>query len=333
MLALLISDCHFSDRPRDEFKWGLFPWLIETINKYHIDYLISLGDHTEAKNRHSADLTNKLVDGFCSVLSETDVKHIYCLRGNHDHETSTAFFTFLGHIPRISFFTKPTWESLNPIHLLFLPNTITPEVDWAGIDMSKYDYIFTHATFDGAISETGTRLSGISQDWFKDTKAKVYAGDIHLPGVLDRVTYVGATFQNRFNDNFKPRMILLDLETGKEENLYFESIRKHTIDIKSIKDLDSIDCKEGDQVKVRIHLDDVTEWIEIKESVKNYCTVNKLDLHQVELVRKDSHLPIKHQKLKVQTSPQELFELFCKQSKVDSALVSYGKNILKQVIT
>lgn len=48
--AIMISDLHLTDSPRDEYRWGLFPWLREQIKVYKIEHLLILGDITDRKS-------------------------------------------------------------------------------------------------------------------------------------------------------------------------------------------------------------------------------------------------------------------------------------------
>jgi len=44
MSILITSDLHLTDRDRDEYRWGLFPWIAEQIDKHEVSTLLFLGD-------------------------------------------------------------------------------------------------------------------------------------------------------------------------------------------------------------------------------------------------------------------------------------------------
>ncbi|HWY34909.1 MAG TPA: hypothetical protein VNX68_09695, partial [Nitrosopumilaceae archaeon] len=67
MSILITSDLHLTDKDRDEYRWGLFPWLKQQIISYKPTTLLFLGDTTDAKDRHSAKLTNRIVDCFTDL--------------------------------------------------------------------------------------------------------------------------------------------------------------------------------------------------------------------------------------------------------------------------
>lgn len=52
MSILLTSDLHLTDRDRDEYRWGLFPWLKEQIAVYKPRILLlQLFDFFRSKKR------------------------------------------------------------------------------------------------------------------------------------------------------------------------------------------------------------------------------------------------------------------------------------------
>ena len=67
MNILLLADLHLTTTSRDEYRWKLFPWLYEAIIKNTVKYLFILGDLTESKNYHSAQLVNRIVDELCKL--------------------------------------------------------------------------------------------------------------------------------------------------------------------------------------------------------------------------------------------------------------------------
>ena len=90
MSYLLIGDPHLSDRPRDDYRFALFDqvrvW--QDIHKPQATFL--LGDLTHEKDRHSAALVNKTVEGILKLKPP-----VFILKGNHDYiDPENPFFKF-----------------------------------------------------------------------------------------------------------------------------------------------------------------------------------------------------------------------------------------------
>ena len=100
---IITSDLHLTDRARDEYRWELFPWLIELVEETGSDEVLILGDLTDAKNNHSAELVNRMVKELTNLPA-----HVYVLKGNHDYvDPDQPFFGFLNEIPGVRFVTHP----------------------------------------------------------------------------------------------------------------------------------------------------------------------------------------------------------------------------------
>lgn len=230
MTVLLTSDVHFTTAPRDSYRWGLFPWLKETIEKHKVTTLVINGDLTEAKDRHPSALVNSLVSWVAVLASMCDV---VINKGNHDGlDLSQPFFGFLKDIPGVIFVTDPAEVDLPLGKALFLPNTPDPEAEWKDLraGFNNYSAIFCHQTFQGCVRDNGTKSDeGAALSLFKGYRGKVYSGDIHVPQKLGPVTYIGAPYRIRFGDTFEPRCLLL--EGSSEKNLHFPCLKKWVIDL------------------------------------------------------------------------------------------------------
>src|SRR5580765_5469698 len=164
MSILLTADLHLTDLEKDSDRWNLFPWVEKQIVKYHIKYFITLGDLTDAKDKHSATLTNKIVNTFSRLSKQL---HVIILRGNHDFvNEDTPYFRFLRRLEGdITYVNKPTFlnmdrghDSLVPniddvqvVKGLFLPCVRDYKKAWADKPWREHepDYIFTHQSYDG----------------------------------------------------------------------------------------------------------------------------------------------------------------------------------------
>lgn len=326
MRAIITSDLHLTDKDRDEYRWGLFPWLKEQIHDNNADMLLFLGDTTDAKDKHDAKLTNRIVETFTKLSK--NIEYFYILRGNHDYiDEATPFFKFLNNIKGIQFITEPTPINFI-INCLLVPNTRNFDIDFAG-----YDYIFCHQTFRGAVVENGMPMEGIPPEIFDGWNGKVISGDVHVPQTMNKgkITYVGAPYHIRFNDKFLPRVILLE-DNGKIKNLFYKTIKKHTVSLSNPSELDTYKFKTGDQVKIKLLINDISDWEKFKAELTAKCKALHVDLHQIEFVKKDFSLSLQEQESKLKSmSAEEIFESYCKFAKVGKDTKDFGSSILEVI--
>ena len=287
---VLIADLHLTDNPADEYRWGLFPWLQDKIRQLPggTKTGIILGDLTDAKDRHSAKLVNRVVDNIVG-LYRAGLQSIIILRGNHDGlDDSVAYFEFLKHFPYIDVITKPVIQRLDLRNVAFLPHTRKPAQDWALIELGSVPYIFMHATVEGAEAETGRALTGDqSINFLQDYKAKIYSGDVHVPQKIGNITYVGAPYPIRFGDKYKGRVLVLDGTKQYEWN--YEAPQKRVIRISNLDDLKTkIQANHGDQVKFEVMLgkESLHDWPQITSAVNKWCVTNGVTLSGTQLVKK-----------------------------------------------
>ena len=92
-MFLLTSDIHHTSRAADAYRWDLWPWAREQITKNRLKALFILGDLTDNKDAHPAELVNRLVD---EIQQTAKLCPIYILKGNHDFiDPTTPFFKFI----------------------------------------------------------------------------------------------------------------------------------------------------------------------------------------------------------------------------------------------
>ena len=331
MNLLITTDTHNSDKARDAYRFGLFPWLRKQQEKHSIDATLILGDITENKDRHSSLLVNKLVEGL------NDLKPpVYVLRGNHDGiDPNTPFFKFLNCIEGLKFIIKPTF--VKELNARFIPHCDNQDTfnDACKNGGFKPDYVFLHNTFTGAKVETGmTVLSGLSTAPIEALKPRlgVYSGDIHAPQRVAPVTYVGAPYHVRFGDKFEPRVLLL--KDGKETNLHFDCPRKLTLIVRDADDVTrNKELRRGDQVKVIIEMarEEAVEWQATKQRVLAACREGGLEVFGVELqvntITKQGR--IRASEGPTIRSPSEIMAAYCKAEGVASNIRAAGEELLK----
>jgi DNA repair exonuclease SbcCD nuclease subunit len=286
--ALLITDLHLVESPSTEYRWGLFPWLHETIKEEKVKTLCILGDLTDAKDNHSAALTNRVAK---EIRALGELCRVLVLTGNHDWlKDGQEFFRFLGMLPNVSFITDP-WEDedVEGPSAYFLPYSKNPAKDWAGLDFSHYEHLFMHQTVKGAVSSNGQLMDG--EPLPPLNAAKVWSGDIHVPQVittdLGTVEYVGSPYQVHFGDNFKPRAVLIE-KNGNYVDLHFKTVGRRSIRVKSLEELEEVlvdTTRPKDQAKVTIQLaeSEKHEWSRIRRAALAMLTEFAIDVHGIAL--------------------------------------------------
>lgn len=319
-MILLTSDLHLTDRTRDDYRFGLFPWLAGQQLKYNVSHTLILGDITDSKDNHSAALVNRLVDGLRLLKPP-----VIILRGNHDGINPTSpFFKFLDGYNGISFVTEP--RSIGNFFLI--PHCSSQsEFDAAASQIQKGQLTFLHQTVEGAISEAKMRLSGMNIKALVGA-ATVWSGDIHRPQQCGPVTYVGAPYHVRFGDGFEPRCLLY--HNGKQRNIQFPAPRKLVLNVTGP---DDIMGAEGDQVKlnVQVNREDLVNWVAIKNSVLDECKNQGLQVFGVSL--KIIGPEAATGKTVATKNPADILNGFCDHEGIGEELRDAGRELVEEATT
>ena len=358
MSSLITADIHLTANPRDSYRLGLLPWMLEQVRKNKIDVALILGDLTDSKDRHPSKLVNTLVHQL-DALSR--ICRVIVLKGNHDYiEPEHPFFGFVSLLRHVTFLSQPCELALSITgasdNCLFLPSTEDWERDWTPYakKLKTYDFVFCHQTFKGAARENGTVFdAGIPPTFFKGTKGKVYSGDIHVPQRFANSygpEYVGAPYRIDFGDSFTPRVLMLGPKGAKD--LRFPCTNKHLVTLTNCTSADfgalgdvllTQEIKPGDQVKVRAILkrSDFPLWPKLKKSIVKLAETRQWQLFGPELranpEEKDTHQrPIAASSMRY--SPEEVLRAFAEEDLGDEfeyneELVSVGTALLKSVQT
>ena len=342
MQALVTSDWHLTDSPRDEYRWGFVEKVLPAILKEEqVGLLLFLGDITEAKSQHSAELVNRLVAAFKRLA---ELCPVVGLTGNHDGLSPDApFFAFLSEVQRgaISWVQRPTvLADLKNVpkgfsaaeRTILLPNTRQPEKDWEDIPFREYDWAFAHQCFATAKSESGFALSGTSLSFFPKGMT-IIAGDIHRPQTSGPLTYVGSPYHVDFGDGFEPRVLLWD---GKRvESLPVNSPQKALVEAGSLKELSKQKLPEGDIVKVRYEVESYDKWPEAKKEIERWAEERGLVLQLAQPVINTT--PAKARKradgegalgAAEELSDEDILTAYGKKRQVSDAYVSAGLKLL-----
>jgi DNA repair exonuclease SbcCD nuclease subunit len=331
MSAIITADTHWNDNPRDESRWGLLEWLTKqsTHGKFP-DELLFLGDLTVAKNNHPARVVNRLVDGFLA-LSKV-YQHIYILKGNHDYtDPDCPFFGFLEHTkPNIHFIPTPDLIKLSIGEWLFMP----AGTDWAAHkDILQNRQVFAHATFDGAISETGYQLTGVNPQIVIEANARVISGDIHKRQKLagGAIEYVGAPYHIHFGDDYIPRLLNIN-DDGTQGNLTYPSPRKYTQIITSLAELYRIKIKVNDQIKIVVQMRraDLPDWKSWREAIKEQADKEGWVLHGPELRLQQDESKPNSTATSAHQSNEQLIQEYATRQKASEAHLLIGQSLLKK---
>lgn len=292
MKTLLLADKHLTDNPLDEYRWGVFEWIKDIDEKYKIDFLYILGDLTERKDRHSAQLVNRVVKELNNLWDECGIE-VIILKGNHDFiDSDTPFFGFLHGSGHISYVLNAE-QGQDPSEL-FLPYTATPDEDWKDIDFSKYERIYMHQSVIGSIANNGMEMKeGLPGNHriFQEFKGEIYSGHIHKAQEMfvgpkgASFIYVGSPYPVYFGDIGEWRGLLLN-NKGEVIPIFHPTITRHMIDIGGVKELKKHTLKLGDQCKVRLklHRADYHMWAKYRDEIKEYIEKKGVQLVSLELV-------------------------------------------------
>jgi len=332
-VALLTTDLHLSEKSEDQYRFDLFPWIIDNYGN-KINTVFITGDLTDRKNFHADWFVNKVVDCIRSLAKHFDV---YLLCGNHDYDVDPTqpFFGFLGKYKRVTYISQPTIYQ----NILFLPHSRKPGEDWTILSKSKtknLNAIFMHQTFRGSVSESGRVLEGISSRRFQRFGCPIFSGDIHVPQQLGPITYIGCPYHIHYGDKFEPRVLLLN-RRFETQNAQFPAPRKFMLDLNHWNELKKMRRKlqSGDRAKVRIHLprSEFSNWPEHRDWVRKTAKKINLILHSVILKevhdtkRRDDKRIKNVSKIRTHT---ETYNAFCSKYDIGSDIVQTGSVFLEE---
>lgn len=268
MAALITADVHFSADPRNAYRFKFFDWLHKTVARYEVDDLIILGDITDAKDEHGAELVNEVVGRLSKLAKEC---RITIPTGNHDYVADGCpFFHFIHNIPNIRWIDTITTTSFPDIgSCLILPHTADWKKTWPKHLKHRYDYVFTHCTFEGAAGGFGHKLSGVDPELFKN-QSIVVSGDIHGAQSFKNIVYVGAPYTINFGDDYQGRVLLID--DGEHRSLNVDIPQKWLLVIDNLDELNEGAFVPGDIIKIEYNLKrrEQERWYDIKSKIQSW---------------------------------------------------------------
>lgn len=279
---IVTTDWHLTDRVEDLYRWDIFNTLQDIMKRTRDNRLLMLGDITDRKDRHSAALVNKMTEHLVELDADITI-----LMGNHDMPLRGApYWEFLNrlmgvHGKEIAFVTTPQkYEGA-----WLLPFSPDPVADWAKLDFRGCKAAFMHQTVDGSIGNNGHVLKSSNMFVFPRS-IKIYSGDVHVPQVVGRVTYVGAPHPIDFGDNYECRVLRLSpIDYTIIESIPVRSMLKPVLTVTSVGDLmRNQDLQSGDQVKLRFMLsvNDIELWPTMQAHIKKWAEERGVQVSSVE---------------------------------------------------
>lgn len=343
---LITSDLHLTDQVNDFYRFEFLKYLVEFIQTESITNTFFLGDHTDRKNNHSAELVNTIVEHLVAISEHS---HLHLLAGNHDSVSEDCpYFLFINKgFENITFYKTPTQIGYDKTHfgnvypVLILPFARDSITAWADLEVDpKTKLIFMHQTITGSKASNGMIMEGLSTEFLhtKFGKTPIISGDIHVPQTIGPVTYVGSPYHVHFGDHsFTPRFMTLDTKTGKTtDHFYPNAPKKVRLTIHNPSDLTNYEFKEFDQIKIdlKLHKSDWVQHEQHKTEIKEFCDKNNLLLKGIMITELDSKTDkdqlIKHTKREdvLAFTPEKVFDNFCAERKIDNNLIQLGKSFL-----
>lgn len=338
------SDLHLTSKPQDEYRWDCFRFIADRAEQFDAEEILVSGDLGDGKDKHPAVFVDRLVG---EITKLADRWRFSIVMGNHDYmDANTPFFRFLSNMPNVRFFDKPGPATVAGMRCLMIPHARDwhPNTEWRRNtpfipEGQPYDYLIAHQTFKGAIASNGDRMDGpalsiVSKE--RTAGAPVLSGDIHVPQRVGNVTYVGSPHPVCFGDDFEPRILFVQKD-GIESIPNCAAMGKHMVKLEvhggEMGVWDTQRIFEGDQVKVQLKID--------------RASLLDLSVFQDRIKRKLDEIRAVHFGTDVQvvdntssrrrlsdlgkddvSSPEKVFEAFCKHKKVPAAFKAAARKYL-----
>lgn len=324
-VILVTGDLHWNDRARDEYRHKYVDTMVSIIKRENVEAFFILGDLTDEKDRHTADLVTKVFDHIYLLASHC---HVVILRGNHDYlSPSTPFFGCLARLDGVTWINEPTVLTLDDEYL-FLPHTHRYQDDWAQHHLKDYRLIFTHNTFAGAKVESGQVLDGIPRSVFS-TKQRVISGDIHVPQKLGPIEYVGSPYPIDFGDSPHRHMMLINKDV--HSYIEYDGPRKIVLDIDMNWDFDLSDFRVGDIVKFCVYLkpdESYTQFQQYKEVLYLNLQDSGLIVHMVQPIM-DTIGPVRRRQMQKRSDTQVMQD-FAIASGIKESTLKTGLRLMRK---
>lgn len=336
MSVLVVSDLHLSANARDEYRFTFMQRLKAEAKKHSA--LIVNGDITEEKDRHTSVLVNRIADTFASIARSTV---IIFNKGNHDYtDVDHPFFAFLQHIPNVQWVGQPERLGARDFFgigdVWMFPHTADWKRDWKPYlaHARKSDFVLCHQTFEGTKMPNGHVTGNVPPDVFGD--ATVFSGDVHTPGYVGDVTYIGAPYTIDFGDDYDGRSLVIDDKRNWHWAEYMGP-QKRLIDLSADMDdqvaFDAVArCSPGDIVKVRVHITSGNRgaWADVRKIIEKWGETQECVLHSVVPIIEKGRIK-STSKSYAHKSDDQLLATFAKARGIDKLTRRVGEILMQKV--
>lgn len=319
MRRIITGDLHLSHNPRDSYRFAFMDWLAAYARKRKPDQIVIAGDLTEEKDRHPAELVNKVV---AHVHTLAKIAPVIALEGNHDYkDEGHAFFAFLSRIPNTRWISKPTAID----DMLCLPHTNNHLRDWKHIDMGAYATRVCHQTFNGASVGFGRALEGIPLDALP-RKGTTFCGDIHVPQSMERVVYIGAPYHVDFGDDYASRII--EQADGKWRSVDTSTLpQKRAINVQAGEGYILRKANAGDIVQITVEVETMEGWNTIHGQIEGDAMSHKLRVWSIKPKLMKKALRRQH-KVADARSDRDVLEAFGRRHGLSKGIMARGEKLL-----
>lgn len=333
MRTLITADLHLSSTSRDSYRVDNLYTLYDRAQSADIKQTIILGDLTEMKDNHSAWLVNTVTD---IVRSFASMGPVFILQGNHDFadDAKCPFFGFLRYVKNVYWFGGGTTYRRDDLGLgrtVWLPYTRAWEAQWGLADIPRGRHtIFAHGMFNRTKLGNGREAENAMPLSLVPKNAKCYAGDVHIPQVLERVEYVGAPYTIDFGDDYAARAIVLDDKGGREDIDMSKLPQKRLVHITSAGP-QTTHCNKGDILRVRVPMlrSEAAGWPAMRDKCRTWLEKRGFVVHEVvPLIDLDPGARVRAGKPYDEKSDKQVFGEYVRRRKIDTATRKQGEKLL-----
>jgi DNA repair exonuclease SbcCD nuclease subunit len=339
MKVLATSDLHLSARQRDQYRFDACKKLTAIIAREKPDAVLIAGDLTEEKDRHPAELVNRVVDLMHGI---SKLAPLLILKANHDYrDEAHPFFAFLSHVENVHWIGSACDAAQLPKQFrkpfagcLFLPHTHHPKRDWKGwVDRTTFRFVFAHQLFSGAVGDTGKRLSGIDPALIPANQY-VLSGDVHRPGMVGgNIEYIGAPYHVDFGDNYTSRFIEFKSNSSNRKVTTRRTDKwpqKRLIAVDSYRELFDATGNPGDIVVVRINTTK-EKFADDRKEVVRWAKQREIELHRVDAVFPNKAVRRNVSVAHTRADDSKVVRQFCKRHGVDERSERLGHSLVEDV--
>jgi len=325
-MILLTSDRHLTDNPADEYRWRIFDEVHKAIKQEAVDRMFILGDLCDRKDRHSAELVNRLVTELLALRKRWI--SITILKGNHDAPLrGTPYWSFLSALDGVRFITQPTADK----DLLLLPHSTNPKQEWEFISFEPYRAAMIHQTTSG-LMENGRELDPDPNMVQFPRSLTVYSGDVHTPVTGGPITYVGCPHPIKFGDHYLCRLLVLNDQYEIVKEIKLNPIRKAILEVSSLQELKDAELGERDQVQVRYSLtqEQLAGWPVAQQEIVAWAQNRGILVQSVEAKTAMSTAKLDQNEGVSTLTPQEVLTEFAEVDGIELPLLKSGQELVQE---